>query len=73
MEKTRTDPLLAFQRAVARQGQSPMREAEELYEGILRSDSRHFDSIYQLGCIRLQQNRPAEAEVLFRRAAKINK
>lgn len=75
MPKTRTDPLpaSAFQRAVALHGQGRVREAEELYEGVLRSDNRHFDSIYYLGLIRLQQNRFADAEVLFRRAVKIDK
>jgi tetratricopeptide (TPR) repeat protein len=73
MPKTGTDPLPAFQRAVALHGQGRVREAEELYEGVLRSDSRHLDSIYHLGLIRLQQNRFGDAEVLFRRAVKIDK
>lgn len=74
MERTRTDdPLLAIKREAALHGQSPMREAEELYERILRSDSRHLDSIYRLGLIRLQQNRFADAAALFRRAVKIDK
>ena len=70
---TMTDAQPAFQRAVALHGQGRVREAEELYESILRSDSRHFDSIYYLGTIRLQQSRFLDAEVLFRRALKINK
>jgi len=65
--------LPAFQRALALHAQGRVREAAELYEGVLRSDNRHLDSIYHLGLIRLQQNRFADAEVLFRRAVKIDK
>ena len=63
----------AFQRAAALHGQGRLREAEALYENILRNDNRHFDAIFCLGFIRLQQNRFADAEALFRRAIKINK
>jgi tetratricopeptide (TPR) repeat protein len=34
---------------------------------------RHFDCLYRLGLLRLQQGRFAEAEPLFRRAVKIDK
>jgi tetratricopeptide (TPR) repeat protein len=70
---TMTNSQPAFERAVALHGQGRVREAEELYESILRNDSRHFESIYYLGTIRLQQSRFLDAEVLFRRALKINK
>ena len=73
MQKTGIDPLPVFQQAIALHGQGRVREAEKLYESILRNDSRHFDSIFYLGLIRLQQNRFADAEVLFRRAVKIIK
>jgi tetratricopeptide (TPR) repeat protein len=73
MPMTMTDSQPAFQRAVLLHGQGRVREAEELYESVLRSDSRHFESIYYLGTIRLQQSRFLDAEVLFRRALKINK
>ena len=73
MRKTRTDDLVAvFQQAVVLHGQGRLRAAEELYEHVLKSDSRHLDSIYHLGLIRLQQNRFADAEVFFRRAVKID-
>lgn len=66
------DPLFAIKRK-ALPGPSPMQEAEEVYERILRSNSRHLESIYRSGLIRLQQNRFADAEALFRRAVKIDK
>ncbi|MGB6343799.1 MAG: tetratricopeptide repeat protein [Xanthobacteraceae bacterium] len=65
--------LQAFEQAAALHGQGRLGEAEKLYDAVLRRDDRHFDSIYGLGILRLQQNRLAEAEALFRRAVKIGK
>ena len=73
MQDTRTDLLQVFQQAVALHGQGRLGEAEKLYAEILKRDDRHFDSIYRLGILRLQQNRFAEAEGLFRRAVKADK
>ncbi len=73
MQKTAIDALTVFQQAIALQGQGRVREAEKLYESILRCDSRHFDSIFYLGLIRLQQSRFADAAILFRRAVKSTK
>ena len=73
MQKTTTDPLPAFTQAVALHRQGRVREAEALYEAVLRTQGDHFNSIHHLGLIRLQQNRLADAAVLFRRAVKINR
>jgi tetratricopeptide (TPR) repeat protein len=73
MQKTRTDQTQAFQQAVAFQAKGRLREAEKLYEHVLRRDSHHYDAIYYLGLIRLQQNRFADAKALFRRAVRIDK
>ncbi len=66
-------PLQAFQQAAALHAQGRLRDAERLYEIVLEADDRHFESIYRLGLIRLQQGRFAEAAGLFRRAIKIEK
>jgi len=67
------DPLHAFQRASAFHAQGRLREAEQLYEIVLATDPRHFESVYRLGLIRLHQGRFTDAEALFRRAVKIEK
>jgi tetratricopeptide (TPR) repeat protein len=69
----KSDQLPAFQQAVDLHGRGRLREAEQLYEGILKTNGRHFDATYYLGLVRLQQSRFADAEVLFRRAVKIDK
>src|SRR4029077_17329400 len=66
-------PLQSFQRATAFHAQGRLREAEQLYEAVLEADDRHFDAIYRLGLIRLQQGRFADAGSLFRRALKLDK
>ena len=73
MQGRRMDPLQAFQQAAALHGQGRLWEAEQLYEVVLTADNRHFDAVYRLGLIRLQQKRFADAEVFFRRAVKIDK
>ena len=50
-----------------------LHESEQFYEHILTKDGDRFDALYQLGLIRLQQNKFADAEVLLGRAVKINK
>jgi tetratricopeptide (TPR) repeat protein len=67
------DPLRAFQQAAALHGQGRLWDAERLYEIILKTDDRHFESIYRLGLIRLQQSRFVDAVALFRRAVKIDR
>jgi tetratricopeptide (TPR) repeat protein len=67
------DASEAFRRAVAYQAQGLLREAEQLYEIVLKADGRHFESIYRMGIIRLHQGRFADALPLFRRALKVDK
>jgi tetratricopeptide (TPR) repeat protein len=50
----------------------PLHETERYYEQVLKDGGEPFEAIYQLGLIRLQQNRFADAETLFRRAATID-
>jgi tetratricopeptide (TPR) repeat protein len=73
MQKPTTDPPPAYAQAVALHRQGRVQEAEALYEAVLRTQSDHLGCIYQLGFIRLQQNRFADAAVLFRRAVKIDR
>ncbi len=73
MQKTKTDLLQIYAQAVALHGQGRLSEAEKYYDDVLRRDDRHFDSLYRLGIIRLQQRRLADAESLFRRSVKIDK
>ncbi|MGB9389027.1 MAG: sulfotransferase [Xanthobacteraceae bacterium] len=63
------------QSSPARQGQEgrQLREAEQFYEQILERDHDQFNALYQLGLIRLQQNRFADAAALFGPAIKIDK
>ena len=67
------DPLQAFQQAVVLQGRGRLREAELLYEAVLKLDDRHLGAVYHLGLLRLQQAKYTEAMQLFRRAMKIDK
>jgi tetratricopeptide (TPR) repeat protein len=67
------DPVRAFQQALAYHGQGRLREADQLYEIVLAVDKRHFDAVYRLGSMRLQQHRFDGAAPLFRRAIKIGK
>ena len=53
--------------------QGRLGEAEALYQAVLAGHRRDFNATYQLGHIRLQQNRFADAETFFRRAVKIDK
>jgi len=65
--------MQAFQQATVLHAQGRLRDAERLYEIVLNADDRHFDSIYRLGLIRLQQTRFSDAAALFRRALKIDR
>src|SRR6266849_3689935 len=67
------DPQQAFQRAAEFHAEGRLWEAEQLYEIVLKADDRHFQSVYRLGLIRLQQGRFPDAVNLFRRAIKIDR
>jgi tetratricopeptide (TPR) repeat protein len=73
IHRTSVGPLGAFQQAVAFHRQGRVREAEPLYRAVLEMEPRHFDSLYSLGLIRLQQNGFEDAAKLFRRAVKVKK
>jgi predicted O-linked N-acetylglucosamine transferase (SPINDLY family) len=62
-----------FQQAASFQAQGRLWEAERLFELVLKADDRHFESLYRLGLIRLQQRRFGDAEHLFRRAVEVDK
>ena len=66
-------PLQTFQQAVSFHEQGHLWEAEQLYEIVLKTEDRHFDAVYRLGLIRVQQNKFSHAAHLFRRAIKIDK
>ena len=67
------EPQQAFRQAMAFQQQGLLREAERLYEIVLKADERHLAALYHLGLVRLQQGRFEEAAALFRRAVKIDR
>jgi tetratricopeptide (TPR) repeat protein len=67
------DARRAFQEAAALHAQGRLFEAEPLYEAAVSADSRHFESFYGLGLVRLERGRFAEAEPPFRRAVKLDK
>jgi tetratricopeptide (TPR) repeat protein len=66
-------PRQAFREAVAFHDRGRLREAEQRYEMVLQADGRHFDALYRLGLIRLQQGRFDAAAALFRRAVKVER
>src|SRR5438128_7494692 len=51
------EPQQAFRQAMAFQQQGLLREAERLYEIVLKADERHLAALYHLGLVRLQQGR----------------
>src|SRR5690348_16233652 len=65
--------LQAFREAVALHDRGRLGEAEQRYETVLRVDARHFQAIYRLGLIRMQQGRFGDAVSLFRRAVKVER
>lgn len=66
-------PREAFQQAVAFHRQGRFQEAEPLYQIVLKAEARHFDALYCLALIKLQQNRFDAAADLLRRAIKVEK
>ncbi len=66
-------PLQAYREAVVLHDQGRLREAEERYEVVLKTDDRHFGALYRLGLVRLQQGRFKEAGDLLRRALKTDR
>jgi tetratricopeptide (TPR) repeat protein len=62
-----------FHNARALHAQQRTREAEQLYKRALKSDDRHFPSLYHLGLLYLQQGRFDEAARSFRRAINVDR
>src|ERR1700680_2749569 len=73
MQRGSIDPLQAFQRAAAFHAEGRLLEAERLYQLVVKADDRHYEALYRLGLIRLQQGKFVEALALFRRAIKANR
>jgi tetratricopeptide (TPR) repeat protein len=48
-------------------------EAEQLYKRALKADDRHFDAVYHLGLLYLQQSRYDDATRAFRRAINVDR
>ena len=57
MRGGRVDSKQAIQQAAIMHAQGRLWEAESLYEAVLKEHRRNFDATFQLGHIRLQQNR----------------
>ena len=64
----RTDLNATFEQAAALHDAGRLREAEQLYQTVLKSDRDHFDALCRLGVLRLQQTAFEDAIRLFRRA-----
>jgi len=62
-----------FHNARALHAQQRTWEAEQLYKRALKSDDRHFPSLYHLGLLYLQQGRFDEAARSFRRAINVDR
>jgi tetratricopeptide (TPR) repeat protein len=73
MAQTRIDPAKTFAEAAALHAQGRLGEAESRYQAVLSANARHFDALYRLGLIRLQQGRFDEAADFFRRALKVER
>ena len=63
----------AFQNAVAMHSQRRFWEAEQLYKRAIKADDRHFDALYHLGLLYLQQSRYDDATRAFRRAINVDR
>ena len=48
-------------------------EAERFYQLSLTEDERHFECLHRLGILHFQRNQLAEAELILRRAVKVDK
>lgn len=57
-----------FKQGLAAHQQGRLREAEELYKQVLKSDPRHFDALHLLGVLSLQTNRAERGIELIRKA-----
>jgi tetratricopeptide (TPR) repeat protein len=66
-------PQRALREAAALHDMGRIQEAERRYQVVLAADDRHFDALYRLGLIRLQQGRFGDAAKLFRRAIKVDR
>jgi tetratricopeptide (TPR) repeat protein len=66
-------PADAFQAAISLHGQGRLREAERLYEAVLKADPEHFDTLHHLGVLRAQRGKVDDAIRLIRRALEINR
>jgi tetratricopeptide (TPR) repeat protein len=60
-----------FQHALALHRQGKFEDAARGYEAALAAAPAHVDALVHFGVLRLGQGRPAEAETLLRRAAKV--
>jgi tetratricopeptide (TPR) repeat protein len=58
--------------ALALQGQGQLREAEKIYNRVLKATPDNFDALNLLGGVKMAQGRVGEAQRLFSAAAKAN-
>jgi tetratricopeptide (TPR) repeat protein len=70
--RSHQDIAQTFREAALLHDRGRLQEADQRYRIVLEADGRHFDALYRLGLIRLQQARFADAELLFRRAVKVH-
>ena len=73
MNAIKTNTVLTREEPSDLRARGQLHASEQFYEDILTKDGDQFDALYQLGLIRLQQNRFADAGSLLGRAVKINK
>jgi tetratricopeptide (TPR) repeat protein len=73
VQRTRPfSPPKAFQEALVCHEQRRLREAEQLYNTVLKADGRHLGALYRLGLLCLQQGRYNDAAQQFRRAIRVD-
>jgi protein O-GlcNAc transferase len=63
----------AIARGVALHRQGRLSEAEPIYRSVLAADPSHLGALHFLGVLKLQQQRPAEALELLRKAASLDR
>jgi tetratricopeptide (TPR) repeat protein len=63
----------AFKEAAILHGQGRLQQAEHLYHFVLAADNGHFEAVYRLGLIRLQQSRFADADAYFQKALNVDR
>src|ERR1700730_16610499 len=61
-------PADAFQAAISLHRQGRLREAERLYQAVLKTEPGHFDALHHLGVIRAQHGRLDEGIRLLKQA-----